>query len=50
MSIKRKLPNLENCCLEKLSVAAKASEIQRTHMRLTAIRALSMGLTHQQVG
>ena len=40
------MPDLENCKLEELEVAAKASKIQRNHMRLMANMALSMGLTH----
>ena len=36
MSRKRNMPNLENCTLEELRVAAKASKIQRTYIRRTA--------------
>ncbi|MFH0957658.1 MAG: IS630 family transposase [Pseudomonadota bacterium] len=41
--------NLENCSLVELVTAAKASPVQRPYIRLMAIKALAMGLTHEQV-
>ena len=43
------MPNLENCSLVELVTAAKASPVQRSYIRLMAIKALAMGLTHEQV-
>jgi hypothetical protein len=39
------MPNQENCTLEELDTAVKAAPIQRTTLRLMAIKALSMGLS-----
>ena len=49
MSRPRNLPNLENCTDEELTTSAKAAPIQRTNLRLTAIKALAMGIPHAQV-
>jgi len=43
------MPNRENCTLEELKTAAKAAPIQRTNLRLMAIKALAMGIVHEQV-
>ncbi len=49
MSRQRNMPNQENCTLEELVTAAKAAPIQRTNLRLMAIKALTMGIAHEQV-
>jgi transposase len=49
MSRQRNLPNRENCTSEELETAAKAAPIQRTNLRLMAIKALAMGIPHEQV-
>ena len=49
MSRQRNIPNKENCTLEELETATKAAPIQRTYIRLKAIKALMMGFNHQQV-
>ena len=49
MSLKRNMPNQENCTLEELETATKAAPIQRTNLPLMAIKALTMGLPHKQV-
>ena len=49
MCRERNMPNLENCSLVELVTAAKASPVQRSYIRLMAIKALAMGLTHEQV-
>jgi putative transposase len=49
MSRQRNIPNQENCTLEELETAAKAASIQRTNLRLMAIKALTMGIPHEQV-
>ncbi len=43
------MPNRENCSLLELQTAAKAAPIQRTNLRLMAIKALTMAITHEQV-
>ncbi len=43
------MPNQENCTQEELVTAAKAAPIQRTNLRLMAIKALTMGISHEQV-
>ena len=43
------MPNRENCTLAELETAAKAAPIQRTNLRLLAIKALAMGISHGQV-
>ena len=43
------MPNRENCTLADLEIAAKAAPIQRTNLRLLAIKALAMGIPHEQV-
>jgi transposase len=43
------MPNQENCTLEELQTAVKAAPIQHTNLRLTAIKALTMGISHEQV-
>jgi len=49
VSRQRNIPNQENCTLEELETAARAAPIQRTYIRLMAIKALIMGLPHEQV-
>jgi transposase len=49
VSRQRNIPNQENCTLEELETAARAAPIQRTYTRLMAIKALVMGLPHEQV-
>jgi len=49
MSRHRNMPNQENCTLEELETAARAAPIQRTNLRLMAIKALTMGISHEQV-
>ncbi len=49
MSRQRNMPNRENCTLDELRIAAKAAPIQRTNLRLMAIKALTMGIAHEQV-
>jgi len=43
------MPNPENCTLKELEIAARAAKIQRTYVRLMAIKALITGFTHGQV-
>jgi len=43
------MPNQENCTLDELETAARAAPIQRTNLRLMAIKALAMGIPHEQV-
>jgi transposase len=43
------MPNRENVSLADLEVAAKASPSQRGYVRMTAIRALCLGFSHDQV-
>jgi len=45
MSRKHNMPNQENCTLEELDTAVKAAPIQRTNLRLMAIKALTLGLS-----
>ncbi len=49
MCRQRNMPNPENCALAELETAAKASSVQRSYVRLMAIKALIMGLPHKQV-
>jgi transposase len=49
MSRQRNMPNRENCTLEELETAARAAPIQRTNLRLLAIKALAMGIPREQV-
>jgi len=43
------MPNGENCTLEELHVAAQCSPSKKSQVRFTAIRALLMGISHEQV-
>ena len=43
------MPNAENCSEEQLLVAAKGSRSQRGFVRLSAIRALILGFSHEAV-
>jgi transposase len=43
------MPNAENCSMSDLDIAAAASPSQRGHNRLLAIRALMLGISHNQV-
>jgi transposase len=45
----RNAPNLENCSLAELEVAAHAAPSRRSHNRLMAIRALALNITPHQV-
>jgi len=45
----RLAPNLENCSLTELEVAAKAAPSRRSHIRLMAIRALTLNIPAEQV-
>jgi len=49
MSRQRNLPNRENCTFEELETSAKAAPIRRANLRLMAIKALTMGIPHEQV-
>ena len=49
MCRQRNMPNQENCTFEELEIAAKASPVERSYIRLMAIKALIMGLPHEQV-
>jgi len=46
------MPNQETCTLEELETARGkgASPVQRSYIRLMAIKALIMGLPHERVG
>jgi transposase len=46
---KRLAPNLENCSLSELEVAAHAAPSRRSHNRLIAIRALALNIAPEQV-
>ena len=46
---RRRVPNLENCSLAELEVAAKAAPSKRSHNRLMAIRALTLSIPAGQV-
>ncbi len=45
----RLAPNLENCSLAELEVAAKAAPSRRSHNRLMAIRALTLNIPAGQM-
>ena len=42
------LPNAENCSMSDLDVAAGAAPTKRSHNRLIAMRALILGISHDQ--
>jgi len=46
---RRLAPNLENCSLAELEVAANAAPSRRSHNRLMAIRALALNIAPEQV-
>jgi len=46
---RRNAPNLENCSLAELEIAARAAPSRRSHNRLMAIRALALNIAPQQV-
>jgi transposase len=46
---RRNAPNLENCSLAELEVAANAAPSRRSHIRLKAIRALALNIAPEQV-
>jgi transposase len=46
---RRNAPNLENCSLAELEIAARAAPSRRSHVRLMAIRALALNIAHEQV-
>jgi transposase len=43
------MPNAENCTLAELETAAGASVSRRSHVRMMAIKALLLGIMHDQV-
>ena len=43
------MPNAENCSLEELDTAAGAAVSLRSHVRMMAIKALLLGISHDQV-
>ena len=43
------MPNAENCSLEELDIAAQAAVSRRSHVRLVAIKALIIGVSHATV-
>jgi hypothetical protein len=43
------MPNAENCSLAELNVTAQAAPTKQGHNRLMAIRALLLGISHDQV-
>lgn len=43
------IPNAENCSLAELQTAAQAAVSRRSHVRMMAIKALLLGVTHDQV-
>jgi transposase-like protein len=43
------MPSRENCTLKELQTAAKAAPIHRPNLRLLCIKALAMGIPHEQV-
>jgi hypothetical protein len=47
--VKLTMPNAENCSLAELHVAAQAAPTKQSHIHLMAIRALSLGISHDQV-
>ena len=48
MPLNPMMPNFENCSATELDVTAKASPSKDGHDRLMAIRALSLGIEHDQ--
>ena len=49
MSRQPNMPNAENCSLEELDVAAGATVSLRSHERMMEIKALLVGISHDQV-
>ena len=49
MSRQPNMPNAENCSLEELDIAAGAAVSLRSHVRMMAIKALLLGISHDQV-
>lgn len=49
MSRHPNIPNAENCTLEELETAAKATPNRRSYVRMMAIKALVLGVSHEQV-
>lgn len=49
VSRQRNIPNAENCTFEELEIAAKASSDRRSYVRMKAIQALVLGVSHEQV-
>lgn len=43
------MPNAENCSMSELEVASGAAATLRSHRRLIAMRALILGISHEQV-
>ena len=46
---RRLAPNLENCSLTELEIAANAAPSRRSHNRLMAMRALALNIAAEQV-
>jgi len=42
------IPNGENCSMSELEVASGAAATLKSHRRLMAIRALILGISHEQ--
>ena len=49
MSRRANMPNAENCTLAELDTAAQAAPSKRSHVRMIAIKALLLGISHDQV-
>ncbi len=49
MSRQPNMPNAENCLLAELDTAAGAAVSIRSHVRMMAIKALLLGISHDQV-
>ena len=43
------MPNAENCTLEELETAANATPSRRSYVRMMAIKAIILGVSHEQV-
>lgn len=49
MARQANIPNKENCTLEELETASRAASSLKSHVRMMAIKALMLGLSHDQV-
>jgi len=50
MARSQNIPNRENVSLADLEVAMKASPRQRGYVRMSTIRSLCLGFSHQEIG